>query len=154
MRLIGLTSLLLGAVSGGILGLWSFDGPVRPPELLQDYTAVGRRLMRLGHIAFFGLGILNLVLARELSVLRLSPISRRVLALAMIGGNVLMPAGLFVAALYPAFKFFLPVPSIAVVLGLGIAAWGGWSQFRIGQGRGSISIGEKTFATHIKGEDP
>src|SRR5205823_1345599 len=65
-RRIGWASACVGAASGLILGLWSFDGPFTVPEWLGEYDQVGRRLARLGHIAFFGLGILNILMAGEL----------------------------------------------------------------------------------------
>ena len=68
-RVVGWASLAVGAGTGLILGLWSFDGPFAVPAWLGAYGDVSRRLARLGHIAFFGLGILNLLLARELPAL-------------------------------------------------------------------------------------
>ncbi len=62
-RAVGFTSLLLGVASGMILGLWSFGGPIPVPEAIGDYGDLPRRFLRLGHIAFFGLGLINLALA-------------------------------------------------------------------------------------------
>src|SRR5947209_10364331 len=60
-RRVGWVSTCLGAATGLILGLWSFDGPFAVPGWLGAYDQTGRRLARLGHIAFFGLGILNIL---------------------------------------------------------------------------------------------
>ena len=65
-RIIAWTGMACGAALGLIMGLWSFDGPVAPPNFIGDYTDTARRLLRLGHIACFGIGILNLLLVREL----------------------------------------------------------------------------------------
>ena len=72
----------IGAGSGLIMGLWSFAGPFTSPALLGDYADVSRRLARLGHIAFFGLGILNILLARELPTLALGMRAKRAAAAA------------------------------------------------------------------------
>lgn len=66
-RRIGWTSAAVGGITGLILGLWSFDGPFPVPGFLGEYGDTSRRLVRLGHIAFFGLGILNLSLPRNWS---------------------------------------------------------------------------------------
>lgn len=118
---------MLGALSGLMLGLWSFDGPVRVPEGLGDYTSTARRLARLGHIAFFGLGMLNLLLARELAVSKLSLPARRRASTAMNFGNVFLPLTLFSAAAYPPLKYLLPFPALAVFFSLWLAAYGTFS---------------------------
>jgi len=123
-RAVGWSSLALGAVTGLVLGLWSFDGPMAVPEWLGDYEDTSRRLARLGHIAFFGLGILNLLLARELPELRLRPRQRRLASLAMSFGNVFLPLTLFAAAVYRPFKYLMPLPALAVMLAMILGAWG------------------------------
>jgi hypothetical protein len=50
-RAIALTSLMLGAASGLVLGLWAFGGPLPKPAWFGDYGETSRRLFRLGHIA-------------------------------------------------------------------------------------------------------
>ena len=63
-----------------VMGLWSFNGPVTPPPGLADYGDTSRRLLRLGHIDFFGIGYLNLMLAAELPSLRLDEGPKRIAA--------------------------------------------------------------------------
>ena len=123
-RIIGWASLALGAGTGMVMGLWSFDGPVPTPPWLGDYGETSRRLARLGHIAFFGLGMVNLLLARELSRLCLGGTARRTAARAMNFGNVLLPLTLFAAAMYHPLKYVMPLPVSAVFLALVLAVWG------------------------------
>ena len=47
------------------MGLWSFDGPLAAPAWIGDYGDTALRLLWLGQIAFFGLGILNLLLVKN-----------------------------------------------------------------------------------------
>ena len=61
-RAIGFTSLLIGVLSGMVLGLWSFGGPIPVPEVIGAYDDLSRRFLRLGHIAFFGLGFINIAM--------------------------------------------------------------------------------------------
>lgn len=126
MRLVGFISLAFGALSGMVLGLWSFDGPVPEPGMLGEYASTSRRLVRLGHIAFFGIGILNLLIARELAWFGVGPKIVRLIALTMNAGNVLLPTGLVAAGLFAPLKYFLPLPAISVSLALSLTAYGAW----------------------------
>ena len=123
-RTIGLSSMALGAATGLVMGMWSFAGPVPVPEMLGEYDAVPRRLARLGHIALFGLGILNLLLARALSGLDLGRGQRRVAAWAMNFGNIFLPLTLFAAAAWHPLKYTMPLPAISVFVAMAIAALG------------------------------
>ena len=42
--------VLAGLIVGGIMGMWSFNGPM--PSPIGDYTSLPRRMIRLSHIAF------------------------------------------------------------------------------------------------------
>ena len=65
-RLVGWTSLAVGVAVGLVMGLWSFDGPLQPPAWMGEYADTSRRLVRLGHIAFIGLGVIDILIEREL----------------------------------------------------------------------------------------
>ena len=130
MRLVGFTSLALGAFSGMVLGLWSFDGPMPVPGALGEYASASRRLVRLGHIAFFGIGILNILTARELAGFGVGPRIALLTARAMNAGNLLLPAGLIAAGLYAPLKYFLPLPATSVSVALCLAAYGAWVALR------------------------
>jgi len=129
-RLIGWTSTAVGAATGLILGLWSFDGPVAVPAWLGEYGDTSRRLVRLGHIAWFGLGILNILLARELPALALTARTQRIASLAMNLGNVFLPLTLFAAAIYQPLKYLMPWPALSVLVALVLAARGSRIQSR------------------------
>ena len=123
-RIVGWCSFVLGITAGLIMGMWSFNGPLPVPEFLGEYDDVSRRLARLGHIAFFGLGIINLLLARELPRLTLKPTIRRVASAAMNFGNLFLPLTLLAAAAYHPLKYLMPIPATSVFVALVIMAWG------------------------------
>lgn len=129
-RTIGWSSMALGAATGLVMGMWSFAGPVPVPEMLGEYSDVPRRLARLGHIAFFGLGILNLLLARDLSNLDLDQGQRRVAAWTMNFGNIFLPLTLFAAAAWHPLKYTMPLPAISVFVAMAIAALGAAKAWR------------------------
>jgi hypothetical protein len=123
-RRVGWLSLAAGIATGLVMGLWSFDGPLAPPAWLGGYADTPRRLARLGHIAFIGLGILNLLLAHELPRSALGPTGRRVAARAMNAGNIFLPLTLFAAAAWPPVKYAMALPATCVFVALCLAAWG------------------------------
>jgi hypothetical protein len=123
-RRVGWISACLGVATGSVMGLWSFDGPLPPPAWLGEYGETARRLARLGHIAFFGLGILDLLLAWELPRSGLGPASKWLTSWAMIFGNVFLPLNLFAAATYHPLKYLLGVPVAAVFLAFILTAYG------------------------------
>jgi len=127
-RTIGWWSLAAGVATGLVLGLWSFDGPLPVPAWLGAYDDTARRLARLGHIAFIGLGMLNILLARELPQSALEDSGRRLASRAMNLGNLLLPVLLFAAAAFPPVKYALAVPATAVFVALSLAAWGAREQ--------------------------
>ena len=122
-RTIAWTGMALGAALGLLMGLWSFDGPVTPPSFIGDYADTPRRLLRLGHIACFGIGILNLLLVQAVADARESSRPARYAAGAMSFGNVFLPLTLVVAALYSPAKYLLPLPALSVFVALLLAAW-------------------------------
>jgi hypothetical protein len=122
-RIIGWASLAMGAATGLIMGLWSFDGPAPVPEWLGGYDDVSRRLARLGHIACFGLGILNLLLARELAGGAFARVPRSLASVTMNFGNVFLPLTLFAAAAWRPAKYAMSIPASAVFVALAITAW-------------------------------
>jgi hypothetical protein len=122
---VGWCSIAVGAIFGLVLGIWSFGGPVPVPGWIGGYDELPRRLLRLGHIAFFGLGILNIMLARQIRTSRSGRSARasRFALGAMNVGNVLLPVLLVVAAVFEPVKYALAVPATAVTLAVVAGAW-------------------------------
>ena len=129
-RTVAWCSFACGALSGLVLGLWSFDGPVPVPAWIGDYDSVARRLLRLGHIAFFGLAMLNLFLVRHMPTLDLNARMKELALGLMNFGNIVLPLTLITAAAYHPFKYVLPIPASSISLALALAAYGAWSEYR------------------------
>ncbi len=99
--------ILLGMLSGALIGLF-----FHRDEWLGGYGAWRRRLLRLGHISFFGIAFLNLAFANTVSVAGAqTPV---LAAWSLVAGAVLMPTICFLAAWRRGFRhlFFLPVLSL------------------------------------------
>ena len=133
-RVVGWASLAICVGVGLVMGLWSFDGPVQTPAWIGEYTDTSRRLIRLGHIAFIGLGLIDILIERELLRSSLGQAGRAIASWSMVIGNVLLPVTLFAAAIYRPLKYGMAVPASAVCLALVLAAYG--SRLR------SSSVGE------------
>jgi len=121
-RQVAWSGMAVGAALGMLMGLWSFDGPMASPSFLGDYGSNARRLARLGHIACFGLGFINLFLARELPLLPKR--FRRLAARAMNLGNIGLPLVLLTASVWEPSKYLLPLPAACVLLALTLTARG------------------------------
>jgi len=101
---------LLGSLSGATLGLF-----FHRKDWLGGYTSWPRRMLRLGHISFFGIGLINLAFAA--SVTWIDPDDPLIWPSRLfIAALILMPATCFGAAFWKPTRhlFFLPVVSVVV----------------------------------------
>lgn len=99
-----------GVMSGVVAGLF-FAGD----RFLGGYASWTRRLLRLGHVSFFGIGMLNLAYALTVDYLHWAgyhPLP----SVSLIAAAVLMPAVCFAAAFHKPARhlFVLPVSAVAV----------------------------------------
>jgi hypothetical protein len=117
---VGWFSLAIRAITGLVLGIWSFRGPVPVPDWIGRYDALPRRLLRLGHIAFFGLGILNIRFAAHLDRPRAAAFPRALGA--MTFGNVALPLTLIGAAVFEPAKHLMAVAALPVAYALVVEA--------------------------------
>jgi hypothetical protein len=103
----------LGVLSGAVLGLF-----FHREDWMGGYNSYRRRLSRLGHISFFGLGFLNLGFALTCRVLELESPLLPIAALAFALGAVTMPLCCFLSAWKKPFRHFFPVPVLGVSTGI------------------------------------
>lgn len=104
----------LGMVSGAIVGLGFHQ-----EAFLGGYDSWRRRLIRLGHISFFGLAAVNFAFA--LTVERMGLAATVVLApagVSLIAGAALMPVVCFLSAWRPVFRHLFALPVGALLIGV------------------------------------
>jgi len=115
-ELFGWTWITLGIASGVLLGL----GFLRD-DFLGGYDSPRRRLLRLGHIAFFGLGILNILFAQSIDAGSGASTPATVASVAFIVSGVAMPLTCGLVAwrrrLHPLFA----IPVLGALLGAVLA---------------------------------
>lgn len=108
--------VLLGLLSGVGMGLF-----FHREDWLGGYESWRRRLIRLGHIAFFGTGLLNLMFALTARSLTLTDDAARFPAGLLIAGAATMPTICFLAAWRKPMRNLFFVPVICLVLGAAAA---------------------------------
>jgi len=113
MLVAGWAGMLGGVVSGAALGLF-----FHKENWMGGYASFRRRLARLGHISFFGLGFLNLLLAFTNQLVGLPDRAASVAAGALILGAVAMPTCCFLSAWRPSFRHIFAVPVAGVFTGV------------------------------------
>ena len=104
--------MLAGMLSGAVMGLFFYRS-----DWLGGFASWPRRMVRLGHIAFFGTGLLNLGFALSVGHMVRTAESDALLAAAsvlLIVGAVTMPAVCFGSAWRSSVRhlFFIPVLSL------------------------------------------
>lgn len=109
--------LLLGCISGAIPGLFFYR-----IEWLGGYASWQRRMIRLAHISFFGLGFINLLFALTAKTIGLDTGLQNI-SVVLIAGSVTMPAVCYLSAWKPAFRNLFFIPAVFVTAGIALFVW-------------------------------
>lgn len=117
----GWLGMLAGVLSGALVGLF-----FHRDDWMGGYQSYRRRLTRLGHISFFGLGFLNLIFAATASQLILKGPYINVASMALVVGAVTMPICCFLSAWRKPFRHLFPIPVGATTVGIVAILLGWW----------------------------
>ena len=111
--LAGWAGMFFGLLSGALIGLFFHE-----EAFAGGYGSFRRRMLRLGHIAFFGLGIINVIFSLTLTSTGVILRSPGIASISLIAAAILMPLICFLAAWKKAFRhiFALPVVCAAIPL--------------------------------------
>jgi hypothetical protein len=111
--LAGWISFLGGVASGALLGLFFHrDG------WLGGYASWRRRMFRLGHIAFFGLGSINLMFGLSIHAYPLPDQHAALAAYAFVTCAATMSPICFLSGWRMPFRHLFPVPVLALLVGV------------------------------------
>jgi Na+/proline symporter len=102
-----------GVVSGALIGLF-----FHREDWMGGYGSHRRRLVRLGHISFFGLGFLNVLFAFSHQAVGLEAAWAGLAGRALLVGAVTMPLCCFLSAWRKPLRHLFPVPVVAVLTGI------------------------------------
>lgn len=96
--------------TGALIGLF-----FHREDWLGGYNSWSRRLLRLGHIACFGLGLINILFALSAASLPPSP-TLRLGSILLVVGMITMPLNCFLSAWQKPFRhaFFIPAGSTLI----------------------------------------
>jgi hypothetical protein len=110
--------ILLGFTSGMALGMF-FHGE----NWLGGYGSFKRRMYRLGHISFFGLGAVNLLFCLTVQNFSLAGPIIHFASLAFIVGAIAMPICCVVMAQFPKAHLIFGVPVVSLITGGILILW-------------------------------
>lgn len=111
--------VLLGLLSGGIIGLFFHHS-----EWLGGYGSWPRRMLRLGHISFLGIAIINFAFVLSISNLELDTFLW-IPSICFAVAEVTMPLVCFLSAFWKPGRFLFPVPVISLLIGtIVVLNWG------------------------------
>ena len=110
--------ILLGFVSGMVLGMF-FHGE----NWLGGYGSFKRRMYRLAHISFFGLGAVNLLFCLTVQIFSLTGQPVSIASWAFIVGAITMPVCCVVMAHFPKAHLIFAVPVVSLIAGGSLTLW-------------------------------
>ena len=118
----GWIGFVFGVLSGALIGL-----KFHQAEWLGGYGSFPRRMLRLGHIACFGMGLMNILFALSLVQLPLDGVYLKVASMSWVVALVSMPLCCWLTVWKEPFRHAFPVPVAATMLALGtmLIGWGG-----------------------------
>jgi len=110
--IFGWVWMCFGFILGMTMGIWA-EGK----QWLGGYASVTRRYLRLGHVAFIALSMINILYGKELPLVDLSENMKNIGSFLMIFGAVGVPVTCISAAFIRKTKYFLPLPASAILIG-------------------------------------
>jgi hypothetical protein len=104
--------ILLGCLIGAVEGLF-----FHKEDWLGGYISWRRRMLRLGHISFFGLGLINLALVLTARALE---IEKEVYtpSILFIIGIVGMPILCYLSAIKSVYRHLFFIPTLSIIIGI------------------------------------
>lgn len=108
---------LCGALAGMTTGLF-----FHRDDWLGGYGSWQRRMVRLGHVAFFGIGFLNLGFALTAQSLDLETGLTLTSALLIVGA-VTMPVVCYLSAYRKGFRQLFALPALSLTVALAVFLW-------------------------------
>lgn len=118
--LVGWVAMLSGAGTGAVLGLFFHrDG------WAGGYASFRRRMLRLGHISFFGIGFLNFLFGLTLTVVVLPQPHVAIASTGFLVAVIAMPLVCFLTAWKRPMRHLFAIPVLAVLAGI-VPVLAGW----------------------------
>jgi hypothetical protein len=111
--------MLAGFGSGLVMGMF-FDRE----KWLGGYTSLKRRLFRLAHISFFGLGAVNLMFYFTAKyAIAPGSLGQEIAAWGFVAGGITMPLACVIMARWTRAKMVFAVPVLSLLLSGALMVW-------------------------------
>ncbi|MFQ6674869.1 MAG: hypothetical protein ACE5LH_00845 [Fidelibacterota bacterium] len=112
--------IVLGFLSGSLMG---FNFRFFRDDWQGGYFSLKRRMYRLGHISFIGLGLINFMFYFTARLFTVSGDLLPIASWTFIAGAVTMPICCFVMANFPKLKGLFYLPVISLLAGGFLTVW-------------------------------
>ena len=116
--LVGWAAILAGITAGMVTGMF-----FHKEDYLGGYGSWSRRLVRLGHISFLGLGLLNICYALTADSTTI-PSDTELSSVLLIVGAVTMPTVCYLSSWREGFRNLFAIPVISILVGVAYFLWG------------------------------
>lgn len=103
--------IFLGFIAGAVVGLFFHD-----ENWMGGYTSWRRRMLRLGHISFFGIAFINLMYSLSVSFFNIK-INTQYPSYLFIAGAITMPLICFLSAYKKSFRHLFFIPVLCLITG-------------------------------------
>ncbi len=113
--------VLAGFVSGAIIGL-----KFHREDWLGGYTSHRRRMLRLGHISFFGLAVINVMFYSVTSLFTAGHATVSIASWAFVVGALTMPVACALVAWRVRWKDVFIIPVSSLLTGAVLTLWELW----------------------------
>ena len=110
-------AFFVGIIAGAVSGL-----KFHSEDFLGGYSSWRRRLVRLAHISFLGIGLINLVFALTAKALDITS-GLTVASVMLVVGAITMPLVCYLAAFRPSFRHLFFIPVLSVLSGVVVMLW-------------------------------
>ncbi len=123
---LGWITMVLGILSGSVLGLWSFAGPFPTPKGHHNYTDLPRRMNRLAHIAMFALPIISILYGQYIDGIAVPDQIKMAASYCWLICMWGVPLFLFMASFWNPFKYLEVIPVSCGTFALFVMAYGNY----------------------------
>jgi len=109
--------ILLGCLGGAVQGLF-----FRKENWMGGYGSWTRRMMRLGHISFIGIALINIAFAMTASTMGIEN-EIYIPSVLFIIASVGMPLVCYLSAIKDTFRHLFFIPALSVIAGIVVLLW-------------------------------
>ncbi len=113
----GWLSMFFGCVAGAVVGMFFYK-----ENFLGGYTSWRRRMVRLGHISFFGIGLINLLFGLSVKALPLAEFPTLASVLLIVAA-VAMPTICYLSAIKGVFRHLFFIPAGSAMIAIALLLW-------------------------------